>query len=59
MSGGSIYCKSSAFCLKYSVKDSIALYGLMYRDNEKKLFLKRKKQVFENFIKKRNYAAVV
>lgn len=54
ISGGSIYCKKSAFCIKYSTFDSIKLYDVMYSQlGESKLYLPRKRRVFENFIKVR------
>ncbi|MEA2112529.1 MAG: LAGLIDADG family homing endonuclease [Patescibacteria group bacterium] len=51
--GGGISCKRSAFCLKYSVKDSLKLYNLMYNGLGNSLFLPRKKDRFEKFIKMR------
>lgn len=58
--GGCMYCKKNAFCLKYSIKDSIRIYSLMYRDLCDNLYLGRKKGVFDEFIKNhRKNAAVV
>ena len=52
--GGSIYKrKSNAYCLRLSVKDSILLYHLIYDTLENEMFLKRKKNSFERFLKKR------
>lgn len=55
MVGGGVYCKKNAFCIKYSTSDSIQLYKLMYGQlGTSPLVLKRKKTVFEQFIKMRS-----
>ena len=46
--GGSLIEKERGFDLKYSVKDSLILYKIMYNDMSP-LFLKRKKEKFEKF----------
>ncbi len=51
--GGGISCKKNAFCLKYSINDSLKLYYLMYNKLDNDLFLLRKKSRFEKFIKMR------
>jgi len=48
--GGSLVKKERGFDLKYSVKNSLILYKIMY-NNESSLFLKRKKEKFESYIK--------
>lgn len=51
VSGGGVYCKRNAFCLKYSTSDSLKAYRVMYSGlGESKLFLPRKKQVFEEYL---------
>lgn len=50
---GSLSCKMKAFCLKYSVNDSLKLYNLMYSETCSGLYLNRKKRIFEKFIKMR------
>jgi len=41
----------NAFRLQYSMNDSIKLYNFMYKEiNNKMLFLKRKKDIFDSFI---------
>lgn len=50
--GGSLYCKKRAFCLKYSTSDSLFLYKLMYRElGDSELFLRRKKKVFDTYLR--------
>jgi len=51
--GGSLVQKERGFDLKYSIKDSLILYKIMYND-KCSLFLKRKKERFESFIKMRS-----
>ncbi len=51
--GGGISCKKNAFCLKYSINDSLKLYKLMYNKLGNNLFLSRKRSRFEKFIKMR------
>ena len=51
--GGSLIKKERGFDLKYSVKDSLILYKIMY-NNECSLFLKRKKERFEKYITMRS-----
>ena len=53
LSGGSLVKKERGFDLKYSVKNSLILYKIMYND-ECTLFLKRKKDKFESYIKMRS-----
>lgn len=48
--GGSLVQKERGFDLKYSIKDSLILYKIMY-NNECSLFLKRKKDKFKGYIK--------
>ena len=47
--GGSLVNKERGFDLKYSVKNSLILYKIMY-NSKSPLFLKRKKDKFEAFI---------
>jgi intein-encoded DNA endonuclease-like protein len=51
--GGSLVKKERGFDLKYSVKNSLFLYKIMY-NGKCSLFLKRKKEKFEKFIKMRS-----
>ena len=51
--GGSLVKKERGFDLKYSVKDSLILYKIMY-NSKYPLFLKRKKEKFEKYIKMRS-----
>ncbi|MCK5285771.1 MAG: hypothetical protein KAJ58_00920 [Candidatus Pacebacteria bacterium] len=51
--GGGIICKKNAFCLKYSINDSLKLYKLMYNSLDNDLFLERKRIVFKEFAKLR------
>lgn len=51
--GGSLVKKERGFDLKYSVKDSLNLYKIMY-NGRGQMFLKRKKEKFENYIKMRS-----
>lgn len=48
--GGSLVNKDRGFELKYSIKDSLLLYKIMY-NSKCALFLKRKKDIFEKYIK--------
>ncbi|MDP2789444.1 MAG: LAGLIDADG family homing endonuclease [bacterium] len=48
--GGSLVSKERGFDLKYSIKDSLILYKIMY-NGSCTLFLKRKREKFENYIK--------
>jgi intein-encoded DNA endonuclease-like protein len=50
--GGSLVKKERGFDLKYSIKDSLKLYKNMYNDSCP-LFLSRKKERFEKYIKMR------
>jgi len=50
--GGSLVKKGRGFDLKYSIKDSLILYKIMYNVNGR-LFLKRKRDKFEKYIKTR------
>ena len=45
-------CEKTYFRLYYSIRSSLALYELMYKDCEN-LYLSRKKKVFDKFIKMR------
>ena len=45
--------------LQYSVKGSILLYQLMYDELKSYLYLERKKKVYDKFVRKTQYAAVV
>lgn len=53
ISNGGIYCKKNAFRLQYSIKDSLALYRLMYGKGGVSPYLPRKKEVFERYLKMR------
>lgn len=48
--GGCLVKKERGFDLKYSVKDSLILYKIMY-NSKCSLFLKRKKERFDKYIK--------
>ncbi|MCX6755513.1 MAG: hypothetical protein NT068_03190 [Candidatus Nomurabacteria bacterium] len=50
--GGSLVEKERGFDLKYSIKNSLILYKIMYNSNVLKnnLFLERKRAIFEKFI---------
>jgi len=50
--GGSLVKKERSFDLKYSINDSLILYEIMYNDGSS-LFLKRKKEKFQKYIKMR------
>ena len=52
---GSVYKRKgeNAFRLQFSIKGSIMLYQLMYKDLSSDLFLNRKKKVFEKYINMR------
>lgn len=50
LSGGSLVKKERGFDLKYSVKDSLILYKIMY-NGKSSLFLARKREKFEKYIK--------
>jgi len=47
--GGSLVKKERGFDLKYSIKDSLILYKIMY-NSKCTLFLKRKRDIFEKYI---------
>ena len=51
--GGGIYKRknSNAYCLKFSINDSLLLYHLMYDNLKTNLLLLRKKKRFEEFFK--------
>ena len=51
--GGSLIFSRKAFRLQFSTNDSILLYQLMYSGDIGKLFLPRKKIVFEKYINMR------
>jgi hypothetical protein len=50
--GGSLVQKERGFDLKYGIKDTLLLYKIMYniRTQKSKLFLARKKSIFEKYI---------
>ena len=48
--GGTLFARDGAFRLYFSVNDSFKLYNFMYNNCEK-LFLSRKKEVFEKYFK--------
>ena len=48
---GCIYSRGNAYCLKYSIKDSLNLSKIMYNNLGNNLFLERKKVRFDNYIK--------
>lgn len=52
ISGGSLVKKERGFDLKFSIKDSLILYKIMYNSNSP-LFLSRKKGKFEKYINMR------
>ncbi|MCK4386510.1 MAG: hypothetical protein KAV41_00270 [Candidatus Pacebacteria bacterium] len=56
LKGGSLCKKKNcgAYDLSFSVNDSLLLYHLMYDNLETSLFLQRKRNCFENFLKKQN-----
>lgn len=51
--GKGAFCKKgkTAFSLQYSINDSILLYHLMYDNLKSDLFLSRKKNIFEKYLK--------
>lgn len=51
--GGGIACKNGYYRLYFSIRDSVALYQLMYSHCTSPLFLRRKKIVFERFLAQR------
>ncbi len=51
LSGGYLYKKIRGYELVFSRHDSIALYKFMYNNTATKLFLPRKKKIFEKAIK--------
>ena len=51
---GSVVMLQNAYRLQYSVKDSILLYRLMYRDTLGGLELSRKKKIFEKYLNIKN-----
>jgi len=53
LSSGSLCFTQGAYRLQYSINDSILLYRLIYGNLENNLFLKRKKDRFESFLKMR------
>ena len=53
LTGGSLVKKERGFDLKYSIRDSLILYKIMYND-KCSLFLNRKKERFEKYIKLRS-----
>lgn len=60
ISGGTLVRKERGWELKFSRKDTLALYDLMYNNNDHcSLFLSRKKKIFEKAIKELDNAVVV
>lgn len=53
MGGGICKKQADAYCLKLSIKDSLLLYEIMYGNLGSDLFLSRKKEKFESFLKVR------
>ena len=53
LSGGSLFFSRKAYRLQYSVMDSIMLYRILYTRCHSTLYLKRKKKIFEEYIKMR------
>lgn len=53
--GGSLVVKERGFDLKYSINDTLILYKIMYNNNilKNKLFLERKKCIFEKYMRLR------
>lgn len=51
ISGGTLYYHRGAYRLYFSINDSKKLYKFMYRNSTNKLFLIRKKEVFEKYFK--------
>jgi len=55
LSGGSLVEKERGFDLKYSVKDSLILYELMYNNkSDAALCLTRKRRIFEKYMRLRS-----
>lgn len=54
LAGGSLVKKGRGFDLKYSVKDSLILYKIMYNGMSQGLFLKRKKDKFDEYMRLRS-----
>lgn len=50
LSGGSIVKKDRGYELKYSINDSLKIYKTMYNMQYGRLYLPRKKRIFEKFI---------
>ncbi|MEO7597014.1 MAG: LAGLIDADG family homing endonuclease [Candidatus Paceibacterota bacterium] len=51
LQGGSFVRKERGFDLKYSVRDSLNLYRIMYNRTSRCLFLKRKRDKFDRYMK--------
>ena len=49
--GGTLYQHDRAYRLRFSISDSLRLYKFLYGNLKNKLFLTRKKKVFENYFK--------
>ena len=49
--GGSIYKKQGGYDLSFSIRDSVRLYGFIYKDAKKNQFLERKHDEFQEAIK--------
>jgi hypothetical protein len=56
ISGGSLVKKERGFDLKFSIKNTLILYKIMYNSGIRKnrLFLQRKKRIFEKFMSLRS-----
>lgn len=52
--GGSILNKDRGYELRYSIKDSLKIYNIMYNNDYGTLYLNRKKRIFEKFIAMRS-----
>jgi hypothetical protein len=55
ISGGSLFSRESYFRLHFSVRDSCKLYAFMY-NTRSDLLLRRKKDIFEGYFRKRGIA---
>lgn len=53
--GGSLIkiANKEAYCLKYSIRDGILLYSLMYDNLQSGLLLERKKKIFDKYLSNR------
>ena len=53
---GSLWFGARAYCLQYTIEDSLRLYDFMYRDGRSTLYLARKQERFERFKRFRGFA---